>query len=95
MSIDYQVCNCPCHNEGSNMLHIVACCRPCPACETPIKDNCYQDHIDRCEMYPLYKDYVAKHGEGFVDLMKGFTKFVKKSTRVKGERPDYKGDFFL
>jgi hypothetical protein len=44
-----ELCDCPCHEETSEIKHAVPCCYPCPFCRKFIKPNYYRVHLRECK----------------------------------------------
>jgi len=69
---DSQVCFCPCHTPGEEMMHCQPCCGgQCMKCGRHIKDEFWDEHNKTCEDYSnakvIYEDWV-KRGEKIKEL---------------------------
>jgi hypothetical protein len=42
------LCECPCHEPDSSMMHFDACCSGCD-CGAPIRFDCYGEHKKTCK----------------------------------------------
>lgn len=41
-------CGCPCHEAGSGVMHIMACCDRCELCDCNISNGLMKEHKNSC-----------------------------------------------
>lgn len=63
-SIDFDQCNCSCHNDSS-IEHCLPCCIKCDICGKDIKKSLYNLHVKNCK---------SKNNEKTIDFIKNILK---------------------
>lgn len=47
--LDHDKCDCSCHENGLENLHLVNCCEKCPHCGKRIQREHVDQHIAKCK----------------------------------------------
>ena len=61
-----EICHCHCHEEGSNLKHIMACCVRCSHCNQRIKNMSFAEHEKKCS------DQLKINGVHIVEILNAF-----------------------